>query len=59
MTMKDGLKQIEKFLNFTDQQILQHVGQISHSMALAKAQEEYENIESNEISNIYLILIRG
>ena len=42
MTMKDGLKQIEKFLNFTDQQILQHAGQISHSMALANAEEEYE-----------------
>lgn len=42
MTMKDWLKQIEKFLNFTDQQILRHAGQISHSMALAKAEEEYE-----------------
>lgn len=39
--MKDWLKQIEKFLNFSDQQILRHPGQISHKMALAKA-EEYE-----------------
>jgi hypothetical protein len=42
MTMKDWLQQIEKFLNFTDQQILRHAGQISHTMALTKANEEYE-----------------
>ncbi len=42
MTMKDWLKQVEKFLNLTDQQILRHAGKISHNMALAKAKEEYE-----------------
>ena len=42
MTMKDWLKLIERFLNYTDQQILRHAGKISHSMALAKAEEEYE-----------------
>ena len=42
MTMKDWLKQVEKFLNYTDQQILRHAGQISHAMAVAKASEEYE-----------------
>ncbi len=42
MTMKDWLKQIEKFLNYTDQQILRDAGKISHSMAIAKAEEEYE-----------------
>lgn len=31
MTMKDWLKQIEKFLNYTDQQILRHAGQIYHN----------------------------
>jgi hypothetical protein len=40
--MKDWLKQVEKFLDFTDQQILRHAGQISHDMAIAKAGEEYE-----------------
>jgi hypothetical protein len=40
--MKDWLKQVEKFLGFTDQQILKHGGQISHTMAVAKANEEYE-----------------
>ena len=42
MAMKDWLLQIEKFLNYTDQQILRYAGQISHSMAIAKAEEEYE-----------------
>jgi hypothetical protein len=42
MTMKDWLKQVEKFLNLTDQQILRHAGQISHAMAVAKANDEYE-----------------
>ena len=42
MKMSDWLGQVEKFLNFTDQQILRNAGKISHEMALAKAHEEYE-----------------
>jgi hypothetical protein len=42
MTMKDWIKQVEKFLNLTDQQILQNAGKISHDMAIVKAGEEYE-----------------
>jgi hypothetical protein len=42
MKMSDWLVQVEKFLNFTDQQILRNAGKISHEMALAKAHEEYE-----------------
>jgi len=41
MTMKDWLKYVEKFLNFTDQQVLRHAGKISHEMAVAKAHEEF------------------
>jgi len=41
MTMKDWLKYVEKFLNFTDQQILRHAGKISHDMAVAKAHKEF------------------
>jgi hypothetical protein len=33
---------LKKFLNYTDQQILQYAGQISHNMAVAKASEEYD-----------------
>lgn len=42
MTMKEWLKHVERFLSFTDQQILTNAGKISHEMAVAKAHEEYE-----------------
>jgi hypothetical protein len=42
MKMKDWLKQVEKFLNYTDQQVLRHAGKISHEMAVAKAHGEFE-----------------
>jgi hypothetical protein len=42
MMMKDWSKQVEKFLNYTDQQVLRHAGKISHEMAVAKAQGEFE-----------------
>jgi len=42
MKMSDWLVQVEKFLNFTDQQVLRNAGKISHEMAIAKAHEEYE-----------------
>ncbi len=48
MTMKDWLKQVEKFLAYTDQQFLQHAGQISHAMAVAKANEEYEKYRTDQ-----------
>lgn len=40
--MSDWLVQVEKFLNFTDQQVLRSAGKISHEMAVAKAHEEFE-----------------
>jgi hypothetical protein len=40
--MKDWLKQVGKFLTFTEQQILKTAGTISHEMAVAKASEEYD-----------------
>jgi len=62
MTMKDWLKQVEKFLTYTDQQILQHAGQISHAMATAKASEEYEKyrVQQNQeyISDFDLVLAK-
>jgi hypothetical protein len=42
MTMEDWLKQVKKFLTFTEQQILKTAGKISHEMAAAKAHEEYD-----------------
>jgi hypothetical protein len=48
MKMSDWLVQVEKFLNFTDQQVLRNAGNISHEMALAKAHEEYEKFRINQ-----------
>jgi hypothetical protein len=42
MRMADWLGWVEKFLNFTDQQVLTHTGRISQEMAQAKAHGEYE-----------------
>lgn len=42
MTMEDWLAQTEKFLRFTDQQVLKTAGKISHEMAVAKAHGEYD-----------------
>lgn len=48
MTMTDWLAQVERFLNFTDQQVLRNAGRISHEMALAKAHAEYETFRLNQ-----------
>jgi hypothetical protein len=48
MIMSDWLTQVEKFLNFTDQQILRNAGNISHEMAIAKAYEEFEKFRLNQ-----------
>jgi hypothetical protein len=42
MTMKDWLRQVKRFLDFTEQQVLTHAGKISHEMAVAKAHGEFE-----------------
>lgn len=42
MTMKDWLKQVERFLSFNEQQVLATSGKISHEAAVARAHHEYE-----------------
>lgn len=42
MLMADWLAQVEKFLQFNEQQVLLNAGKISHEKALAKAHAEYE-----------------
>jgi hypothetical protein len=48
MLMADWLAQVEKFLQFTDQQVLRNAGKISHDMALAKAHGEYEKFRVDQ-----------
>ena len=42
MTMKNWLEWVERFLNFTDQQVLENAGKISQEMARTKAHAEYD-----------------
>lgn len=42
MTMKDWLSWVKRFLDFTDQQVLENAGKISQEMARTKAHAEYE-----------------
>jgi hypothetical protein len=42
MKMRDWLQNVDKFLKYTDQQVLRHAGKISHEMAMVKAHTEYE-----------------
>jgi hypothetical protein len=42
MTMNDWIRQVERFLNFNEQEVLRHAGKISHEMAVAKAHAEFE-----------------
>ena len=48
MTMNDWIGNIEKFLEYTDQEILENAGKISHNMAVAKAHEEYEKFRTKQ-----------
>ena len=42
MAMKDWLEWVKRFLDFTDQQVLENAGKISQEMARTKAHAEYE-----------------
>ena len=42
MFMKDWITTVDKFLDYSDQQILHEAGQISHEMAIVKANQEYD-----------------
>ena len=41
-TMSEWLKQVKRFLDFNEQEVLTHAGKISHEMAVARAHEEFE-----------------
>lgn len=42
MLMQEWIAIVDKFLDYTDQQILTEAGKISHDMAIAKADHEYD-----------------
>ncbi len=48
MTMADWIKKLDGFLTLNDRAILSHLGQISHELALAKAEEEYLRFKTTQ-----------
>jgi len=48
MTMSDWLKLTDTFLAFNKQQILDNAGRISHELAMAKAESEFEKFRVNQ-----------
>ena len=50
MKMKDWIKKLDDFLNFSDFEVLQHKGKISHKQALKKANQEYEKYKKRVIN---------
>lgn len=48
MTMKSWLEWVKRFLDFTDQQVLENAGKVSQEMARAKAHAEYEKFRVHQ-----------
>jgi hypothetical protein len=42
MYMKDWIVKLDAFLQFNEEAILKHQGKVSHQVAIALAEEEYE-----------------
>jgi hypothetical protein len=67
MYMKDWVEKLDAFLQFNEQDILQNAGQVSHDVAIALAEKEYEiyhkerviNFESDFDKQIKNILEKG
>lgn len=50
MHMKDWIDKLHGFLNLNDRDILTHAGQISHEMALKKAEQEYDIFHARRLA---------
>lgn len=51
MTMKDWIQKLNAFLKFSEYQILTNVGEISHEVAIALAESEYEKYRKVQDKN--------
>jgi len=49
MHMRDWIKKLDAFLNLNERAILTHTGQISHEMAIERAESEYDKFHSKRI----------
>jgi hypothetical protein len=48
MYMRDWIAKLDQFLRLSDREILTHAGKVSHEVALAKAEAEYEKFRAIE-----------
>lgn len=51
MTMKDWIEKLNAFLKFSEYEILMNVGKISHEVAVALAESEYEKYRKEQDKN--------
>lgn len=51
MKMNDWVKKLDAFLKFNEREVLNHLGKVSHEVALSLAEKEYEKYKSIEDKN--------
>jgi hypothetical protein len=49
MHMRDWIKKLDAFLNLNERAILTHAGQISHEIAIERAESEYDKFHSKQL----------
>lgn len=51
MYMKDWVKKLDAFLQFNEEAVLQHSGLVSHEVAKALAEQEYDKFHARQLRN--------
>ena len=51
MYMKDWVKKLDAFLQFNEEAVLQHSGQVNHEVAKALAEQEYDKFHTRQLRN--------
>ena len=51
MYMKGWVKKLDAFLQFNEEAVLQHSGQVSHEVAKALAEQEYDKFHARQLRN--------
>ncbi|KAA3973176.1 virulence RhuM family protein [Bacteroides ovatus] len=51
MYMKDWVKKLDAFLQFNEEAVMQHSGQVSHEVAKALAEQEYDKFHTRQLRN--------
>lgn len=51
MYMSEWVKKLDAFLQFNEEAVLQHIGRVSHEVAKALAEEEYDKFHAKQLQN--------